>query len=98
MLAQTSLTSYFSKLHLYWWSQRKNAPETEPRILQTGQSKPFAVGERFENICPCFGWLKGKGFLKCWVLKNWELNVLLPQYRQLKEVWGRTIISVAKYS
>lgn len=98
ILAQTSPTSYFSKTHLYWWSQRKNAYETEPRILQTGHSKPFGVGEHFQNIHPCFGWLKRKGFLKCSVLKNWELNVLLPQFRQLKEVWGRTIVSIAKYS
>lgn len=62
--AQTGLTSYFSKTCLYWWSQRKNAPETEPRILQTGHSNPFAVGEHFQNIRPCFGWLKGKAFLK----------------------------------
>lgn len=69
ILAQTSLTSYFSEMRLYWWSQRKNAPETEPRVLQTVHSKPFAVGEHFQNICLSFGWLKGKGFLKCWVLK-----------------------------
>lgn len=98
ILAQTSLTSCFSKTHLYWWSQRKNASETEPRILQTGHSKPFAVGEHFQNICPCFDWLKGQGFLKCSVLKTWELNILLPRYRQLKEMWGSTIISIAKYS
>lgn len=75
--ALTGLTSYFSKTCLHWWSQRKNASETQPKILQTGYSNPFAIGEHFQNICPCFGWLKRKAFLKYWVLKNWELNVLL---------------------
>lgn len=98
ILAQASLTLYFSKTHLYWWSRRKKAPETEPVILQTGHSKLFAVGEHFQNICLCFGWLKGKRFQKCWVLGNWELYVFLPQSRRLKELWGRTIVSIAKYS
>lgn len=98
ILAQASLTLYFSKTHLYWWSRRKKAPETEPMIFQTGHSKLFAVGEHFQNICLCFGWLKGKRFQKCWVLGNWELYVFLPQSRQLKELWGRTILSIAKYS
>lgn len=85
-------------MHLCWWSQKKNAPETGTRILQTGHSKPFAVGEDTQNICQYFGWLR-KRFLKCWVHKNWELNVLLSQYKQLKLVWERTIliISIAKY-
>lgn len=84
-------------MHLYGWSQKKNVPEIGARILQVGHSKPLAVGEDIQNICPCFGWLR-KRFLKCWVHKNWELNVLLSQYEQLKQVWERTIISITKYS
>lgn len=34
-------------MHLFWWSQKKNAPESGTRILH---SKPFAVGEDTENI------------------------------------------------